>query len=153
MYTAEDILEQKNVRLINVAPTATVAEALNTMLENKIGAILVMDDDDILGIWTERDLMRNVMEEGFDVNTAVISDYMTKDLLSAPHDSHLYSLLDIFLGKRLRHLLIKKDGKYIGILSTGDVIKTNLNKKTAELDALNAKYNWDYYENWKLKKK
>ncbi|MDZ7764790.1 MAG: CBS domain-containing protein [Melioribacteraceae bacterium] len=78
---------------------------------------------------------------------------MTKEIKSAPHNSTLYSLLDIFLGKRFRHLLIQKEGEYIGILSMGDVIKANLNEKTKELKALNAIVSWEYYENWKFQKK
>ncbi|MBU0558876.1 MAG: CBS domain-containing protein [Bacteroidetes bacterium] len=153
MYNAEDILKEKSREMICVSPEVTLAEALAVMLENKIGAILVKENEDIVGIWTERDLMKNVTEDGFHTKTSQIKNFMTKTLFSAPHDVSLFSLLDMFLGKRLRHLLIKKENKYIGLISTGDVIKTSLNEKSRELDELNEKYNWDYYENWKFQKK
>ncbi len=152
MFTAEDILKEKDFDIISVEPENLVSDALKIMMDHNIGSILIKKDDDIIGIWTERDLMRNVLKPDFDINTALIGDYMTKGLLSAPHNSSIYQLLDIFLGRRLRHILIEKEGKYIGLLSTGDVIKASLNKKTKELEDLNAIFKWDYYENWKFKK-
>ena len=65
MYTAEDILNAKGTDIIHTNPETTVADALKIMLENKIGAIVIKDGDEIVGIWTERDLMRNVITEGF----------------------------------------------------------------------------------------
>ena len=123
------------------------------MLKNKIGAIVVKEGDDIVGIWTERDLMRNVVTEGFYSKTTKIKEVMTTNLISSSHTDSLYQLMDKCVGMRLRHLLIEKDGKYIGILSSGDITRAHLMKKTKELDDLNKMVNWDYYENWKFGKK
>lgn len=153
MKTAEDILMEKNRDMICVSPETTIHDALQTMVEYKIGAILVKDGEDLVGIWTERDLMRNVLEQGFDVRTARIGDYMTRGLLSVPHTADIYTMKDRFLGKRLRHLLVERDGKFIGMVSAGDVMKAALADKSEELDNLNAAVNFDYYENWKWKKK
>ncbi len=73
---------------------------------------------------------------------------MTTGLKSAPSNDSVYSLMDKFLGLRLRHLLITKDEEYIGMLSAGDIMKATLNAKTTELKHLNAIVSWDYYENW-----
>ena len=151
MKSAEDILKNKNQEMICISEDKTILEALEIMLKKQIGAILVKKEDDIIGIWTERDLMKNTKTEGFDPKTARIGDYMTTDLFSAPHTDSVYSLLDKFLGKRMRHLLIEKEGKYIGLLSTGDVIKANLLEKTTELKELNKMVSWEYYENWRWK--
>jgi len=97
--------------------------------------------------------MRNMKIEGFDPEKALIRDYMTKNLISAPVTDTVYNLMDKFLGKRLRHLLIEKDGHYIGILSIGDVIKVTLREKTEELNELKAMVSWDYYEDWGWKKR
>ena len=153
MYTAEDILNEKSHDIIFTSPDSTVADALKIMLENKIGAIAVKDGDNYVGIWTERDLMRNVVTEGFFSKTSKIKDYMSTDLKTAKHDDSLFFLEDKMLGKRIRHLFIEKDGKIIGIISTGDIIKARMNEKTRELKELNAIVNFDYYENWKFEKK
>jgi signal-transduction protein with cAMP-binding, CBS, and nucleotidyltransferase domain len=153
MKTAEQILQDKETDLISVTPETPITEALRLMIKNHIGAILIKDKEIIVGIWTERDLMRNTVSAGFDPQTAQIGDYMTTSLPSAPHTDTVYQLLDKFLGMRLRHLLIQKNGDYIGLLSTGDVIKASLQEKDQELKALNAIVSWEYYENWQWRKK
>ena len=110
MQTAEDIVRMKNSAIISVSPQATIAEALQTMVAHKIGAILIMDAGLIAGIWTERDLMRNIQQEGFDLQRAPIGDYMIKDVKFAAHDETVYELMDKFLGLRLRHLPVEKGG-------------------------------------------
>lgn len=153
MKTAEDIINEKGGEMIWVTEDTTISNALKKMLGNKIGAILVKREDRIVGIWTERDLMRNTLEEGFDPGTALVKDYMMTNLRFAPAGDSDYMLMDKFLGMRLRHLLVEKDGKYIGLLSAGDVIKANLNEKTREFEQLNKLFSWEYYENWRWEKK
>ena len=153
MYTAEDMINSKSHDIISTSPDSTVADALKIMLDNKIGAIAIKDGDKYVGIWTERDLMKNVVTEGFFSKTSKIKDFMSTELKTANHDESVFSLQDKFLGKRIRHLFIKKDEKIVGILSTGDVIKAILNDKNKELKELNAIVNFDYYENWKFEKK
>ena len=149
MKTAADILNEKNRDILSVSSDALIMDALKIMVKNKIGAIIVKDENEIVGIWTERDLMNDALNEEFSPRTAKIKDYMTTKLLSAPHTASIYQLNDLFLGRRLRHLLIEKDGVFIGVISTGDVIKATLQEKSDELQSLNAIYHWEYYEDWK----
>jgi CBS domain-containing protein len=149
MQTAEDIVRMKNSSIISVFPQATIAEALHTMVAHKIGAILVMDAGHIVGIWTERDLMRNIQQEGFDFQRAAVGDYMIEDVKFAAHDETVYELMDKFLGLRLRHLPVEKEGEFIGLLSVGDVLKASLYEKTEELEKLHGMVSWDYYEEWR----
>ena len=153
MRNAEEILKDKDYEIISVSPDTPISEALQLMIKNQIGAMLVKDKDEIVGIWTERDLMRNTVTAGFDPSTAKIGDYMTTGLLSAPHDNSCYELLDKFLGMRFRHLLIMKEEKFIGLVSIGDVIKSCLQAKDEELRKLNKFISWEYYENWGWRKK
>lgn len=152
MKTAEEVLKEKGADMISVPVDSTVFDALKVMNEKKIGAILIKDGDKVAGIWTERDLLRNSMEEGFDPKTAKIADYMTTDLKFSEHNHSMEQLQDKFLGIRLRHLLIRKDEMLIGLLSVGDVMKTILNEKEKDLRTLNEMTSWEYYENWRWKK-
>ncbi|MBN1417977.1 MAG: CBS domain-containing protein [Planctomycetes bacterium] len=152
MKTAEDILKAKAREPICIAPEATLQEALETMLAEKIGAILVEEGGRIIGIWTERDLLRDTLQGSFDPKTARIRDHMTRSLRSAPHTDTIYRLLDKFLGMRIRHLLIEKDREYIGIVSQGDVVAATLREKNRELAELRDLVTWEYYENWGWKK-
>ena len=152
MKSAEEILYEKGTKIITVNGQTSIDNAIRTMLENKIGAIIIEEKGDVVGIWTERDLLRNVSIDKIDTGSAKIKDHMTKGIISAPHDDTVYNLMDKFLGKRLRHLLIEKNGKYIGLLSIGDVIKATLQEKTEELNDLKTMVSWDYYEDWKWSK-
>ncbi len=153
MKTAEQMVNEKNQEMVCTAPETTVHDALDKMLSVRIGAMLIKRDDKIIGIWTERDLMRNVIAPGFDCKSAQLGDLMTTKLVTVPHDATVYNLKDKLLGMRLRHLLVEKDGQYIGILSIGDVIRASLDAKDKELTSLSASVNWEYYEDWKWKKK
>jgi CBS domain-containing protein len=128
---------------------ATVYDAVTMMVENKVGSTLIKDDTRIVGIYTERDLMRNCIDPNFDMKTARMGDYMSKGLKFAPHTDSAYELMDKFLGLRLRHLLIDRDDEFIGLLSIGDVIKAALQDKTKEFTTLARFANWEYHEEWK----
>ena len=148
MKTAEDMVRDKGGEIISVVADTTIHQALQVMVDHRVGATLIRENDQIVGIWTERDLMRNTLIEGFDPEQARIGDYMVAPIRSAPHTDTVYNLMDKFLGLRLRHLPIEKDGEYIGLLSVGDVMKANLQEKTRELESLNAVVSWEYYEDW-----
>ena len=113
-----------------------------------MGAILVRENEKIVGVWTERDLLRNTLDEAFDPKSTTVAEVMVTELHSAPHTDTIYNLMDKLLGLRVRHLPVEKNGDYIGLLSIGDVIRASLHEKTRELEALNAVVSWDYYEDW-----
>ncbi len=149
MKTAEEILKQKKSDIISVTPDTTIYDALKIMDQYRIGAIVVKKGEEIAGIWTERDLLKNTITKDFNPKTALISEFMTENLQYASHDDNIYLLMDMFLGKRLRHLFVKKDGKCIGLLSSGDVTRASLIDKIEELEKLNSMVSWNYYENWR----
>jgi signal-transduction protein with cAMP-binding, CBS, and nucleotidyltransferase domain len=119
------------------------------MTQNKVGSTVILEEEKIIGIWTERDLMFRVMEEGFNPKTARLKDNVSFNIVSANIEEHAYQLMDKFLGRRVRHLLIEEDGEYIGLLSVGDVMKANLQQKNEEFEKLNQMVSLEYYENWK----
>ena len=153
MQTAEQIIQAKNKKIVTIDHQATVLDAINKMNNAGIGAIFIERDGVLVGVWTERDLLRNVATPGFDPATAKIADYMITDLISVPSHYNAYQLLDVFLGRRIRHLLIKKEDEYIGVISPGDIMKAYITEKDAELKNLNAFVSWEYYENWRWDKK
>ena len=95
--------------------------------------------------------MKNTVNPNFNPKTAKIKDHMTKALISTPYNATVYNLQDKFVGKRLRHLIVEREGEFIGILSAGDVMRATLEEKDNELQELNAKVSWDYYEDWRWK--
>ncbi len=149
MKIAEEILQEKSKNIISVPSDTTIYDALQKMLHHRIGAILVKDKGQLVGIWTERELMYDVLLVDFDIKQARIGDYMSTCLISAPHTDTSYELMDKFLGMKLRYLLIEKESQYIGMLSAGDVMKETLREKAKEYEELNFDVSWQYYENWR----
>ncbi|MGM0402809.1 MAG: CBS domain-containing protein [Thermodesulfobacteriota bacterium] len=148
ILTALDVLQLKTPRMITVPPEATLAQAIEKMIEYNIGAILVKAGDELVGIWTERDHLRNTLMPGYDPKTNRIGDSMQTELYSTTADTSIMALQDIFLGLFIRHILIVDEGKYIGLLSIGDVIRAALLHKDREIKELNQIASWEYYENW-----
>jgi signal-transduction protein with cAMP-binding, CBS, and nucleotidyltransferase domain len=149
MNTAEDIVGDKHRDIVSISWDQTVHQACQKMVDRKIGAILVKKDGQFVGIWTERDLLLKMTEAGFDPHTAKIGDYMSTPLKTAPHSTRIHRLQEMFLGLYLRHLPIEKDGKFIGLLSIGDVLRASLIYMDHQLKNVNAFVTWDYYENWR----
>jgi signal-transduction protein with cAMP-binding, CBS, and nucleotidyltransferase domain len=148
MKTAGDILSDKKRDMVTVRPDQTIREALERMQVNRIGAILVKREEKIVGIWTERDLARDILKREFDINTALIDDHMTTRLYTAPVDTPILKLQEMFLGLFIRHLLITQGRKTVGLLSIGDVMRAGLLEKDTQIRDLTAMASWEYYENW-----
>jgi signal-transduction protein with cAMP-binding, CBS, and nucleotidyltransferase domain len=76
---------------------------------------------------------------------------MQTDLKTALHTATAYEMMDKFLGLRVNHLLIEDNGRFIGLLSSGDVMKAAIQEKTEELKSLQSMVSWEYYEEWRWK--
>ncbi len=148
MKTAGEILNDKKRDMVTVRPEQTVREALERMQADRIGAILVKRAEKIVGIWTERDLARDILKPGFNIDTARVADHMTARLFTAPDDTPLLKLQEMFLGLFIRHILITHRRKTIGLLSIGDVMRAGLLEKDTQIRDLTAMSSWEYYENW-----
>jgi len=148
MKNAMDILNDKGSDITSVPESATIRDALEIMKKKNIGSIVIKNKEKISGIWTERDLLHQVTLPDFSLSSP-IADYMTKDIVYVDKKDSLYKMLDMFLGLRLRHVLVKDKDGIAGILSVGDVMKASLNEKNKELQDLNAMVSWEYYENWR----
>jgi CBS domain-containing protein len=123
------------------------------MVSNNIGAIVVEEAGKIAGIWSERDFLRNSLIPGFDPARTPVGEHMTRKLHSAPHDTSLDRLQEMYLGLFVRHLFIEKNDRFIGLLSIGDVLRATLIEKDRRIRELNEIVSWDYYEDWKWEKR
>jgi len=148
LKTAEEIVTEKNSRTVCVTKTQSIHEAIRLMNESKIGAILVKEAEDMIGIWTERDYLRNSDDPDFNPQTERVGDHMTSPLHFAPHDATLTQLEEMFLGLYVRHIPVKKGDRFIGMVSIGDVLRADLLEKDSKIKELNSLASWQYYENW-----
>ena len=148
MITAEEVLEHKGSKIVSVDNDAIVLEAIEKMVANRIGAVSITENNEIIGIWTERDFLRNSVIEGFDIKTTKVRDCTLSKLHRMPHTANLLELESAFLGFYSRYLFITKDDIIIGLISSGDLMKTHLNKQKEEVDKLKSYVSMEYYENW-----
>ncbi len=126
-------------KVVTVLRNATVQEAVQLMGESKIGALMIVDDQEApIGIFTERDLMMRVILAGVDPKTARIADYMTSEVFYASPERTVSDSAHEVQTRHIRHLPIIRDGKLIGLLSLRDLLRELLQVKRAEVKALTA---------------
>ncbi len=112
--------ELMSVDLVTVAPTATVAEAAQVMSLQHVGAALVVDGADLLGIFTERDIVRALAAE-HDAAKHDVGAWMTKDPVTLGADTSAQETLALMLAKGFRHVPVTDGGRLVGIVSTRDL--------------------------------
>ena len=117
MATVGDVMSRK---ILSVGASTTVAEAATIMGERRAGSALVMDGEQLLGIFTERDIVR-ALGEHYDAASHPVSEWMTADPLTVPPSTPVEDALRTMLDRNFRHLPIVKDGKVAGIVSMRDL--------------------------------
>ena len=124
--TIQDILDQKGRRVITIAPDRTLDVVLATLIQNSVGALIVQNrTGDLLGIITERDLMREVYN-GADLGAVRVEDVMTRDLVTSHPDSDIEYVMAAMTEGRFRHMPIVDEQGLAGIVSIGDIVKAKL---------------------------
>lgn len=123
--------------VVTVPAKASVAEAAKILAEKRIGTVVVSDDGETaLGILSERDIVRELAASGADCLTRAVSDYMTRELVTCTVETTVESLMSQMTEGRFRHMPVIEDGKLIGIVTLGDVVKAQLSELAMEKDAL-----------------
>ena len=123
MNTVRDILEVKGRLVWSVDLGSTVFDALSLMAEKEIGALVVLDEARVAGIISERDYARKVILHGRASPTTRVEEIMTSHVAYTHLDQSIEECMAIMTDKRIRHLPVLQDGKLIGIISIGDLVK------------------------------
>ena len=123
MATVRDMIRKKGGDIFMVAPDATVFEALKLMAQHNTGALLVMSNDMVDGIISERDCVRKVELDEKTVRDTRISDVMTSKVISIDADEPLEECMALMLEKSIRHLPVYDGNKLLGLISVRDVLK------------------------------
>ena len=128
MKTVRQLLDAKGGPTLSVSSNATVYEALVIMAEKHIGALLVMDEDRLVGIFSERDYARNVVLKGKSSKDTPIKEIMTPGtlLITVNPGQTVEECLNLVTDKRIRHLPVLEEGKVVGVVSIGDLVKATI---------------------------
>ena len=130
--------------LVGVNPEATVMEAVRTMAEQSIGAIVVTEGNRLVGMFSERDLMLRVVQERRDPERTHVRDVMTTPVETIERDSAPDDALKVMLEKHIRHLpIVDRDGKLSGMISMRSLLHDKVEELTVQLDSLEAYFTAD----------
>lgn len=136
MTTIGQILEKKGHKIQAIGPNETVYRALQMLAEHDIGALLVVDGGQLLGIFSERDYARKVILEGRSSLDTPVRDVMVKELVvTRPHEL-VDRCMAVMTEKRIRHLPVLDDGKLVGMVSIGDLVKSVIDEQKSTIDQL-----------------
>ena len=129
MKTVQQLLESKRYSVVSVAPSSTVLEALKVMAEKEIGAVIVIDGEHLVGIFSERDYARKVVLQGKSSKDTPVREIMTDKVVCVRPEQTIDDCMGLMTDKRIRHLPVLEDKKVIGVISIGDVVKEMLSEK------------------------
>lgn len=137
--TVAALLKHKGHDVARVAPTATIAEVSKTLAARRIGALLVMDAaDQLLGIISERDIVRCLSEHGARVLDMTAGQLMTRELQTVTPATRVARAMAMMTEGRFRHLPVLEGDRLVGIVSIGDIVKARLIEQEQEVDSLKA---------------
>ncbi len=137
MLTVRQLLDGKaHNQVWAMHPDQTVIEALELMAEKNIGAIMVMNDGDLVGIFSERDYARRGILQGRKAKTTPLSEVMTGGVFTIKSIQNIQDCMEIMSGKHIRHLPVSQDGKIIGILSISDIVTAMLKEQEGRIQSL-----------------
>ena len=127
MKTLQQLLDQKNYKnVISVLPQQSVFDALVLMAEYKIGALVVLQNEQLAGIFSERDYAREVVLKGKTSKTTPISEVMTSQVIVVKPSDTVDHALSLITDKRIRHLPVIQNNRVVGMLSIGDLVKETI---------------------------
>ncbi len=136
MLQAKHLLADKGHEIFSIGPGAPVLEALNLMAQRSVGALLVMDADALVGIVSERDYARNIVLKGRSSATTAVNEIMGTGLITVGPDDTVDHCMRLCTNERVRYLPVLEEGRTIGVLSIGDLVKAVISEQTEQIEQL-----------------
>jgi CBS domain-containing protein len=142
--TAADMLETKGTVVHTIGPKDTVYDAIAKMSEKRVGALLVMQADDLVGIVSERDYTRKVILVGRLSKDTLVEEIMTRQVLTVEPETTLTECLRLVTESSVRHLPVMRAGRLVGVLSIGDLVRAVLEQQAETIQSLSSFIGSDY---------
>lgn len=136
MNSVRDVLKEKGSQVWSVAPTDKVFDAIVLMAEKNTGAVLVLDGDRLVGVFSERDYTRNVAQHGHAMHDARVSEIMTSRPVCVGPDRSIADCMALMTDKRVRHLPVVEGDRLLGVVSIGDAVKATISEQQFVIEQL-----------------
>lgn len=136
MKTVSDIIRHKGAKIWHISPDETVYNAIALMAEKNIGALLVIHQDELRGILSERDYARKVILAGRSSKETRVREIMTPKLVCVTPSEPIERCMTTMTRRRIRHLPVVEGGELLGIISIGDVVKAVINEQEFVIEQL-----------------
>jgi CBS domain-containing protein len=136
MRNVSHILDRKGSRVVAVNKDAPVLEAIRSMAEHHIGAVLVMRGDDLIGIASERDYARKVILQGRSSSDTPVALIMSAPVICVTPQDSVSDCMSIMTERHIRHLPVMEANRVIGVISIGDLVKEVIEEQKQEIDYL-----------------
>jgi CBS domain-containing protein len=134
--TVRRILERKESTVWSIAPEAMVYDAIKLMAQRNVGALMVLENNRLVGIISERDYTRKVILQGKSSKETAVREIMTQELVTAEPNDNIGECMRIMTERRVRHLPVLEGSKLIGVVSIGDLLKLLISEQDAAIDHL-----------------
>lgn len=132
-----DILKEKGGDTITVSPATRVADAIRLMSESRVGSVMVVaESGEAVGIFTERDVLNLLASKGEGAGAVPVEDVMTRKLVVAEPGTKIDETLAAMTDNRCRHMPVLEEGKVLGVISIGDLVKAKLEEAEFEVESL-----------------
>ncbi len=144
MKLAKHILDSKGNEIWHISPADSVLNAIKLMAEKKIGALLVMENENLVGIVSERDYARKIILQGKSSRETPVKNIMTSDVTFANPEETIEKCMALMTERRVRHLPVLEDGKVVGVLSIGDLVKAIIAEQKFQIEQLENYISYGY---------
>jgi len=132
------LIEGRDVAIVTCDAATSVRQGVATLAERRIGAMPVLQDGQVAGIFSERDVIYRLHEEGPAMLDRPVGEVMTKPAVTADPDMQILVALSLMTRRRVRHLPVMRDGHMVGFVSIGDLVKYRIDRIESEAEALRA---------------
>jgi len=136
MKLIKHLLDRKGRDIISVKPETSVLDAIRLMAEKGIGSLVVMEDQELLGIMSERDYARKVIIKGRSSESTAVSEIMTANVFTTSSSETVSDCMSVMTEKKIRHLPVVEDNVVIGIISIGDLVEAIISDQQEEIEQL-----------------
>lgn len=136
MSQVKHLLESKGSTIFSIAPEAPVLEAIKRMAEHRVGALLVMRGERLVGVVSERDYARKVILQGRSSSQTAVSDIMSSEPVTVGPDTDVFDCMRLCTDSRIRHLPVVQGNEVVGVISIGDLVKAVIDAQAEQIEHL-----------------